>query len=238
MASPGYIFANAGLQGSYGAQDDQHPVTRVSWRDAVVWCNAASEKQGLTPVYYADAGCTTPMRTASATASLQITALGDPDKPCVNWSANGHRLPTEAEWEYAAQYIDGDAFMRGNVPSGWQDSNTNNTLDAAEVDAVAWWSNNSGNSTHPVAKLAPNALGIFDMGGNVWEWTWDWNSISYSLVSPYTDADSKGAAGGTERVGRGGSWFENTNFLTTAVRSGSSPWLQSAVIGFRPVRRP
>lgn len=238
--SNGYVFANLGVQGDNGARTDQHPVTTVNWRDAIVWCNAASEKQGLTPVYFTDAGFTTPLKTSTNTPSVSGVA-GSEDDPYVNWSANGFRLATEAEWEYVARYIDGTTFNAGNYASG---ATADYTLFAAS-DLVAWFGNvvngSTGNTitTQPVGTKTANGLGLFDMSGNVWELTWDWYAASYTTASPYTDADSKGPTTGTGRVGRGGSWSNLAQTLRGAFRGGgSSPWTANNTLGFRPVRRP
>ena len=233
----GYVFANTGTMGS-GAGTEQHPVATINWRDAVIWCNAASEKDGFTPVYYTDPGFSILQKIATNAASFDATP-GSEDAPFVLWSANGYRLPTEAEWEYAGRYIDGIVYTPGDAPSGWQDNNPANSLiDAAEIDAVAWTSSNSGISTHPVGALAANALGIHDMTGNVFEMTYDLFGI-YTTSSPYTDADSTGPTSGASRSPRGmAAYLSPQSSAKVSQRNLNNPWFAGPAIGFRVVRRP
>jgi formylglycine-generating enzyme required for sulfatase activity len=124
-----------------------------------------------------------------------------------------YRLPTEAEWEYACR-----AGTTGDYAGG--------------VDSLAWYRNNSGNTTHTVGQKSPNAWGLYDMHGNVWEWCQDW----YEAYASAEAVDPKGASTGAARVLRGGSWTRPAASLHSARRSGFSSGTRNNSLGFRLVR--
>ncbi len=126
------------------------PVSGVDWFDAVSYCNWLSEKAGLSPCYSGGGRAT----------------------KC-DFLANGYRLPTEAEWEFAAR--------GGNQSQGFIFSGSN------DPDEIGWHAGNSGGKAHPVGQKEPNELGIYDMSGNRWEWCWDWFDAEYYAASPEVD---------------------------------------------------
>lgn len=131
-----------------------------------------------------------------------------------------YRLPTEAEWEYAAR-------GRGRVEK-YAGSN--------DVDAVAWYSANAGGSTHPVGRKQANALGLYDMSGNVWQWTADWYGAGYYRDSP--KLNPQGAVNGNKRIFRGGSWFYDARGVRASYRDFAVPSYRSSYLGFRLVSDP
>ncbi len=176
---------------------DNLPVENVSWYDAVDYCNKRSIKEGLTPAY-----------------------RGSGDGITCDWNANGYRLPTEAEWEYAAKGGKGS-------PENYTYSGSNS------VDAVAWYDGNSGGRTQPVGTKTANSLGIHDMSGNVWEWCWDW----YGSYSNSSQTDPWGPSFGAYRVLRGGSWSDSAGYVRSAFRGNLTPSYRGYVNGgFRLVR--
>jgi formylglycine-generating enzyme required for sulfatase activity len=128
-----------------------------------------------------------------------------------------YRLPTEAEWEFAAS---GGNKGQGHTYSGGD-----------YVEVFAWCSSNSGNQTHPVGQKEPNELGLYDMSGNVWEWCSDW----YGDYGSYSQTDPQGASSGTFRVLRGGSWSLYPRYCRVARRGNATPDLRNYFNGFRVV---
>ncbi|MFJ8188418.1 formylglycine-generating enzyme family protein [Streptomyces sp. NPDC096094] len=161
------------------ARDERLPVAEVSWADAVGFCNSLSRHEGFRPAY-------------------RVTADG------VAWdtSADGYRLPTEAEWEHACRAgTEGPRY--------------------GALDDIAWYRGNSGERVHEVGGRRPNAWGLYDMLGNVWEWCWD-----------LYDAEVYGAY----RVLRGGGWFDEHWSCRASVRRRSHPTFRVDDVGFRVAR--
>jgi sulfatase modifying factor 1 len=219
----GYTFDNAGQRGSNsngGALSDtpennQHPVTWVNWYDVVKWSNAKSERAGLTPVYYTNDALTTVYR--QGRHDVTITQ--------VDWSANGYRLPTEAEWEKAAR--------GGLVGKRWPWGD-------AEIDGTRanYWNSSATNGTTPVGSYAANGYGLYDMAGNVWEWNWDWFLETWYSQAGASEADTRGPVSGSSRVNRGGSWRFESERCRVASRGRREADYLWGNLGFRLVRTP
>ena len=229
--SPSSYWVTVGRQGtgvSGGAPgvNAQHQVTEVSWRDSIAWCNALSEMAGLTPIYY-NAGTTH----TRANVYRDSNTGGDINHTDVEWAANGYCLPTEAQWEYVAKYVDGSDWSRGS----WASGATADWNNQAACDAVSWNDNNSGSVSHPVGGKTANQLGLYDMSGNAWEWCWDWYEANYTTSSPFTDQDSKGPVTGTNRVIRGGSLATSAEYSRASSRFEYPPDMGDYGVGLRLV---
>jgi formylglycine-generating enzyme required for sulfatase activity len=219
----GYSFLNDGSgEGAF------HPVHTVNWYDCVKWCNARSEKEGLARVYYTDAGFATVFKTGEGTP------------PFANWTVNGFRLPTEAEWEKAARgtlvgknYPWGDTLGRG-------DANYFSSRDPFDSRGIGTTPVGFYDGAQvPVGVNRANSYGLYDMAGNVFEWCWDWYDASWYNNAGATTADTRGpnTASGF-RVLRGGSWLtdDDASYLRCAGRSFAFPVSENSNIGFRSAR--
>ena len=174
---------------------ESRPVIHVSWNDAILYANWLSRRDRLTPAY-------------------EVRA----DGVVWNRTADGWRLPTEAEWEFAA---------RGGLAA-----EETRHAGSSDIDDVAWFGGNSGGTTHPVGTKQPNELGLHDMSGNVAEWVWD----RYALYPDRDENDPAGPETGDSRVVRGGSWLGTDESPRVTYRLGVRPDHRAGNIGFRLLR--
>jgi sulfatase modifying factor 1 len=206
------------------AKASNHPVEMMSWWDVVKWCNARSEMEGLTPVYTVGGAV---MRTGTTV-------------PEVNWSANGYRLPTEAEWEKAARGgVSGKRFPWGTDTISHAEANFWNnggeTYQSGTTGHHPSYATGVEPYTSPVGSFTGNGYGLKDMSGNLWEWCWDWYESSYYTTSNGS-TDPRGPDSGTYRVGRGGSWDNDAFYARASYRAGLDPTDAGGLIGFRAAR--
>lgn len=182
-------------------KNPQNPVEQVTWIAAAKFCNARSLQEGLKPCY-------------------------DTNTWACDFSANGYRLPTEAEWEYA--------YRAGSSTQFYFSGSTQ------DLKSFAWFEGNSQTKPHPVGQRRPNAWGLYDMAGNVWEWCNDFYGVKYYRQSP-TD-NPRGPQEGEKRVLRGGAWSTSADSCTAFVRNCDEAGLTDVCLtmdsnGFRCVRR-
>ena len=214
---------------------DDCPVEGLNWWSAVAFCNALSDQEGLAPCYTMS-GCKKVVGHGLECEQVVFQGL----------DCHGYRLPTEAEWEYAARAGTVTSLYSGDLPI------TQVENDAPAADPIAWYAGNSGADypgavncsewpdtqyvsetcgVHPVSGKIPNPWGLWDMSGNVWEWCWDWYG---DYEGPETDP--LGPGDGTLRVLRGGSWRVAGVLVRSANRGRYEPGVRADHVGLRPVR--
>lgn len=186
---------------------DNLPVENVTWFEAVLFCNALSEKQGLTPAYF-------------------VSGSGETTSVTWNREADGYRLPTEAEWEYACRAGTVTPFSTGvNITTDQANYYGNYPYNDAPRGRYR-------ETTVPVGSLVANPWGLHEMHGNVWEWCWDW----YGEYAAGAQTNPAGAESGTFRVNRGGGWNDFGRHLRSAYRAAHNPSNRTFNLGFRLAR--
>jgi formylglycine-generating enzyme required for sulfatase activity len=206
--------ALAGYPSNYG-RGNHFPMYFVRWYDAIVFCNKLSMKEGLSPAYRIS-GSTDPALWGAVPTSNLDAAKPTWDAVQIVEGSNGYRLPTEAQWEYACRAGTTTAFNWGT-----------NTIDSTQANY-----NNTLNMTTEVGSFAPNAWGLYDMHGNVYEWCWDW----YGTYASGALTDPTGPVSGFERISRGGTFNAIGMYLRSAYRSSDYPSNWQISSGFRVVR--
>jgi formylglycine-generating enzyme required for sulfatase activity len=219
--NPSCFQSTTGIPCTTGNANDSGPVEFVGWYAAVAFANARSAAEGLTSCYTL-AGCADAANGWKDGIDSSCTGATFAGLTCT-----GYRLPTESEWEYAARAGTSTATHLGNLSGTVTDCITAQ----ANLDGIASWCRNAGNRTQAVGGKTANSFGLYDMLGNVREWTGDWYG-----TYPSTVTDPMGATTGANRVFRSGSWTDRARDARAAKREPATAGLRNSNLGFRLAR--
>ncbi|MCD6328506.1 formylglycine-generating enzyme family protein [bacterium] len=193
------------------SKGDDYPVRSVTWFDCLLFCNRLSEAHDYEACYIIE----------------NISQSGEhiefADVTC-DFTADGYRLPTEGEWEFACRAGTTTRYYTGDSD--------------ASLYPAAWHYGSSGSVHHPVGEKAPSAWGLYDMHGNLWEWCWDWYDSAYYGTAPDPGLNPTGPGAGATRVIRGGGWNCLPRYCRSAYRNSVTPGQRFGSVGFRVVRQP
>jgi sulfatase modifying factor 1 len=220
-----YEFDNEGA-----AAETNHPVTVVSWFDIAKWCNARSEKEGLTPAYYTSESMTEVYRTGQVNISNSWVA----------WNSDGYRIPTEAEHEKAMRGgLIGRRFPNGDTISHFE-AHFYSSSEPYDTSPTEGYSPEHQINMVPVGLFEPNGYGLYDMAGVCLQWNWDWFDPGWFTNAASRLPDTPGPDSGSFRMLRGGCWARGAFLLRNACRvglGGFGPDTSNAYFSFRCVRR-
>lgn len=234
----GWNPSNFGPNGADDDCGDECPVESLSWFDALVYANALSSEAGYSECYLlSDIVCKDMTNVGTNYMNCMNTVQGGIDSASIAlhavtsvYDCEGYRLPTESEWEYAARAGTLTAYNNGLDSD---DSHLSCQVPFHLTD-IAWYCGNASSKSYEIGQKLPNPWNLYDMSGNVWEWTWDWYNTIYP--GPVTNPEGPPDGSGNTKTCRGGSWDSSAKNVRSASRAATIPSNRYPYIGFRLAR--